>query len=456
MFVFKNSRGMLNMRVFLIPMTTAVGLLLGLGINLASRQNVSQPPNKSASALEQHKALFSSLEKDYVFQPSVSADANGASVDSYMIPPLGAEQPVSYFDMPAKDHRQLSDAKSSLTRLKDYIRNLEQKNILLNEKTEFLTSLLEAKKAELIKLNEYNVSLKENLDKGLQAQDKLNQDLESVASQLKQKDSEVSILNTIKTGLENQVKELEAVRTKAEGELRSKVDQSVVDKNNIEMQLVKAREELRQQVSFNETLNKNIEELSKALNSKEEERKRLADNLQQWQESQGQLDLEFSKLRSEKANLENQISELRLRMSELDASYQDARRQVLQFTSLISKKELERELAISDKESAVSAVNAQLYQMTNERDALAASVSEKDKVIRDLQGRIKDLEARLSSLQKDLNLEKERQGHVSQQVKRLQELNDSMKKRLKNIYFELEILRAQKLEKKKRHDSLYQ
>lgn len=87
-----------------------------------------------------------------------------------------------------------ANAESSLLRLKDYLKGLEEKNNSLKDKVELLTNLLNAKESELLELNEDYGNLKENLYRTIESQNKVKSELSqtslSLQKELRKKEEE--------------------------------------------------------------------------------------------------------------------------------------------------------------------------------------------------------------------------------------------------------------------------
>ena len=452
---------------------------------------------------------------------------------------------------PSYKSNAISNTGSSLTRLKDYIKSVEEKDSFLKEKIDLLKNLLESREKEIARLNEDNAALKGGLDEAGELGNRLKSEfegkLQALNAQLAQKDSDLAALNTIKLGLEYQAGDLNKKLSAISGSYDF-LKKSLEDKSALETELSRIKEELKQQTALNETLNKNIADLTEASNNREKEKLdliqelgklklskkdaesgleelkalkadtenqaavlksrldeltpsyekaknsnlelssllskkeaenalaisdkarevsklnedniSLKDGLKRIIESQGKLktdfeaklqaleaglaqkDSEVSKLNTIKISLEHQIEDLNKKLTVLSEA--EAKKSSLQATELLNKKELDKELSISEKEKEIENVKDNLYKVSKERDAAALSLAEKEKNIRELSGKLDSLQPRLTAIQNELASGKEREAHVTEQLNQAMELNNSLKARLKNISAELEMLRLEK------------
>jgi len=343
------------------------------------------------------------------------------------------------------------DAERSLLRLKDYMKSIEERNIFLKENFELLSKLLESKEKEILQLREEKARLEENLIKTIESQrqsrNELDASLNNLTAQLNQKDSEIANLNAIKLNLENQINDLNSkltalsnVQTSLENQL-AKVSQ---EKSSLEIEFNKLKEDLQKQKELNDVLSKNISEFTANLNDKE---KRLA----QLQASKDEIDSELNKLKVIKTENENQINQLDSRLNELGTLHEEAKNSIFQITNLLTKKDSE----LGDKQSQMLKLKENFDGTNREKEGLHLSLEEKEKIIRDLNAKLINMESQMQTLQRELVSYEERQAETTEQLNQLKSLNNSLKKRLKNIYMELELLRIEKKSKKKEGSNLY-
>ncbi|MBP7215993.1 MAG: hypothetical protein KBA46_01785 [Candidatus Omnitrophica bacterium] len=432
----------------LVLIVAVIGIVIGFGLRQARVKRIASinQPSHQASVISSTRAETKRSSRSLVF---------AQDVDAYVQQPMVRQREPNHYIESQPRTVSSSDPRSSLLRLKDYMRGLEGKNALLKEKTDLLNNLLQSKEKELARLNEFNTTLKENLDQALLAQNKLKSDIDALNVTLVQKESEISVLGTIRTSLEAQLKELKNAQGSVQQDLQSKISQAEQDKAALETQLIKIKSELALSSSANENLNKNIADLTQALQKKEEDRKGLINDFQQWKDDKTKLELELERLKADKALFENQVAQLKTNINDLTAEYEKSRASAQELTTLISKKDLEKELAVSDAKHEIIAASSDLQKLNSEKQALVASIGEKEKIIQDLRDRLKDFEVRMQAMQKDLEAERERQQQSAEQLAKVQALNESLQARLKNIYIELEMLRAEKTSKKKTYQLKY-
>ena len=435
---FKSKNGILNIKsLFLISVG---GLILSFGLmqmkeknNLLHQANLLSKVEEEASSIKSLRARYAIAEEPWSRnRQKTFSERNSAPANTN--PPFSRSNAIS-------------NTENSLMRLKDYIKGIDEKNAFLKEKVDLLKSLLEAKEKEIVKLNEDNAAIKDNLNKAVEIQNKIRVEfegkLQALNSQLAQRDSDSATLNTLKIGLEYQVEDLNK-KLSALSSAYNVLKNSLQDKTALEAELSKAKEDLRQQKVLNETLNKNVTDMTDSVNSKEKEIFNLTQELEQLRSSKNAMESELSQLKTMKADNEDQVNQLKQRINELSASYEETKKSALQLSSTLAKKELEKELEISGKENEITNVKDNLYKANTERDSLTLSLDEKEKKIRQLEEKLNSAEPRVTELQNELNLEKERQSQVTQQLDKAMELNNSLKSRLKNIAAELELLRTEK------------
>ena len=429
---------MINIRFILLSFATISGVIVGMGITQLKEKNNLL---RESSRLKKIEDSLSNFKTKYNMKVSENPGHNPGS----LLLEKGSTQSPNTLAF-SKGNR-IPNTENSLMRLKDYIKSIEEKNTFLKEKVELLTSLLDAKEKEILKLNEYNIDLKDNLKKTIETQDKLKTEfeakLQSLNAQLVQKDSELSTLNTIKISLEYQIEDLNKKLTALSNNYAA-LKNSIQEKTPLEAELGKIKEELKQQKAANETLTKSITGLTEALNNKEKERLNLAQELEKLQSSKMETESELSRLRVTKAEDESQLNELKSRLDGLNSSYEEEKKGTLKLSSLLTKKELEKDLALSDMENQIANMKDSLYKANAERDSANLSLQQKEKKIAEMETKLKNLEPRLTALQDEITLEKERQAQTAEQLNRAMELNNSLKERLKNIATELELLRLEK------------
>jgi chromosome segregation ATPase len=351
---------------------------------------------------------------------------------------------------PASPEKSLSlpNAELSLLRLKDYIKNIEEKNGFLKEKVELLSSLLEAKEKEILKLNEYNVELKNNFSKKEEEQGKMkyefNNKLQDLNEQLAKKDTQIASLEVIKMSLEAEIQDLNkklSTLTTSYSSLKSTIQDKLFP---MERELDNVRDELKKQLALNESLNKNIADLNNELSARSKEKIDLGDEYAQLQSSKKEVEAELEKAKFEKAQSEDEISELKKRLEELGASYEETKKSVADLNTAVSRKESEKSSQLSNKENEMLNIKDKLAKLGAEKGTLQMSLEDKDRDIRSLKDKVANLESQTAEFQKELVSQKERLAQTAEQLKRTVSLNNALKIRLKSIYAELELQRAEK------------
>lgn len=508
-----------NIKFFLIPMATAGGLILGLGLNQINKpknspaehsQNPAGVNNSSAHAetlktirvLRQRSDAAgvsipsgasrggsegSGLKRVRLFSEIASLQENGNS---------GMRKPVAP-----------SSSQNSLLKVKDYIKTVEEKNAFLSEKVNLLTALADSKEKELSKLAQDNTGLKEDLNKIIEAENKLKSDFatdfNTLNMHLAEKDSRILDLNTLKLSLESQISEMGNKLAIFAGErtsMQKQLDQLREEKALMEIDLVKVKEDLGRQSELNTVLNDTLIQFKGQLTDKEKANLAMAKELERLQLSSQDMGNELKELRTVKANSQDEADQLNGRIEELNLALAEAKESAAQAVSLLSKRKLERELKIRDKESEISDLKDGLVKAEEEKNTLMGYLEEKEKAIGDLKLALSNMEAQMATFEKRLSLEKEkltaaseqaskteseksalllslqekvknteelkralsnmeaqmaglqdkfaserqRQEETRKQLEKALSLNDYMKNKLKSIYVEIELLRTER------------
>ena len=363
-----------------------------------------------------------------------------------------------------------TEPEKSVGRIKNYINGLEEKGAFFKEKIELLNNLLAARERELVQLTEINLRLREDLNKAAQAEQESKTDLQkrldNLNAQLATKETESSNLNNLKLDLENQVKDLNnklSVLSTTYSALEGQFNQIKQEKSALEAELSKFKEDLRRQTLINETLNKDIVELNDDLSDKEKQRQSVMQELEQLISVKKKMEYEISELKIIKSDNEKKIAELDSQIKELKRLYEEAKNSVSKMSELMSKKDLD----IEARQNDLSKLQDNFYKISNERDAFLLSLQEKEKSIGGLEAALCNMDSRIAQLQGELDLEQERQiqtqCNMDSRITQLQRelyleqerqiesekkleqarlINTSLKNRLKNIYMELEFMRA--------------
>jgi chromosome segregation ATPase len=386
-----NRKGIADIKSVLIPVTLA-GLLLVIGLNQIYKQK-------------------SPISKSIFFNSDNSLQKTNSK----------------------KSH----DAASSLLRLKDYLKSIEEKNGFLKEKNDLLTNLLGSKEKELLRLNTEYASLKTDFDT------KLN----NLNAQLTKKDTEISGLNALKQNSENQIKQLNdrvSVLFNSQATFQSQLNQMQQEKTTLATELDKIKEELKKQLSVNETLNFSIIGLTETLNKKEQERLNIVKELAQLEASFLQTTGLLTKKSSEIEGKQNEISSIKAELDKASkekeivlSSLDEKERDLKELKSKLS----EREAQVRELEKEVSDAKAHYAKIEQNFDS---SVYEKEKSVFQLKGELNDRESQVQALQREIGEGKERESEFELRINEQASLNDSLKSTVRDLYTELELLRLEK------------
>ena len=436
----KEKIGFTNIKVFLISFATIGGVIFGLGFNRLCKVENTKASGEIKSRLTAIKTQdYPKYHRNNLFRASLATNqlATPSQNRPYNIPETKSQ---------GRSHR-ISNPEKSVSRLKDYMTNIEERNNFLKEKVNLLANLLDSKEKELLKLNEDNANLKGTLSKTIETQNKLKAEydtnLSDLGLKLSKKDSDLNLLNTIKSDLENQVNELNnklSALSNANSSLQNQLSQLQLDRSALETELNKLKEELAKQTALNATLNKNIAELTEGLNNKDKEKGAAIKELGELIESKKNVESELDKIKSSKTDNENQINKLQARINELNTSYEDVNSSVSQLSNMLSK----RGADLDQRQDEVFNLRDSLFKANSSKEKLALTLEEKEKNISDLKTAARAMESQMATLQKDIVFEQARQAKTVEQLSHAASLNNSLKRILKNIYIELEMLRAEK------------
>jgi nucleoprotein TPR len=338
-----------------------------------------------------------------------------------------------------------TEPEKSVGRIKNYINGLKEKGNFFKEKIDLLNSLLQAKEREVTQLTEINLRLKEDLNKATQAEQEEKTDLQkrfdNLSTQFTTKETEAANLNNLKLNLENQVRDLNnklGVLSTTYSALEGQFNQIKQEKSVLEAELTKFKEDLKRQTLINETLNKDLVELNDDLKDKEKQRQGVVQELEQLISLKKKMECELGELKIIKSDNEKKLAELDSQIKELKRLYEEAKNSVSQMSELMSKKDLD----IAARQNDISRLQDNFYKATSEKDAFFLSLQEREKGTRDLEEKLGDMGSRILQFQRQLCLEQERRIEGEKKLEQAKLINTSLKNRLKNIYMELEFMRA--------------
>jgi chromosome segregation ATPase len=413
----------MKMKSVLIPLATITGLVAGVFLNQVAKEGNILIPQ--------------------VAKPVLAKSENA--------PPLKENPPPAN----APVRRPSSAPENSLLRIKDYIKGLEDKNALLNDKVGLLTRLADSKEKEILKLKDDNAALDDALNKALETQGKLKDEfqvnLNNLNAQLSQKTAEAANLGAIRAYLENQINELNnkiSMLSESSSALKNQLDQAQQGKDSLDAELNKVKDDLGNQMALNQTLDKNIDGLKEEAAAKERDRLSLVRELEQLGENGKKLQEELNELKIIKADNENQITRLNARINELDSLYAQAKDLNSQLKDLLADKDTQlrdRDTQLRDSQSTISSTKGEMDKFSAEKASLLSSLEEKEKGITELKSRLNEMESQMALLKNELTMEKGRYALLLEQLKNLSAVNNALKSKLRDIYTELELIRMEKI-----------
>ena len=326
---------------------------------------------------------------------------------------------------PAAGKIKASDTQNSLARLKDYLKNIEGQNNALKEKTRQLEEALGSKDKEILKFRDESVSLKQELEKTVKAQNELKSGLETN-------------LNEKKVDLENQISALNEKLLSLSGDnvyLQKQAAQYQQEKSSLENELQRIKDGLEKQSALNETFNKRVIELMDSLRDKENENLNIAGELEQLRKSKSVLEAELNEFKVNKMGNDNEAGRLNARIKEMASNYDSIRATVSQLSNFLAKKDAE----ITDKQNEIYILKGDLERSSKEKEDLILSLRGKEKNIFDLNVKLGEMQSQISVFQKELALTKENQRKTIKQLSEVSTMNTSLQERLLDISKGLDI-----------------
>ncbi len=363
---------------------------------------VEHPDGSAPFAVNAERTRNANTRQDFVKPQRMSVDKSATpetETPSFeMTPktvPLTTRIPVSVRPDPSR----------GLARFKEYMKTLRENNSFLQEKNELLNKLIAAKDMELVQVKKENASLQESLNNLLEnhvrLKDEFDTNITKMNEQLKRKNSELTDINVVKyvrAGLQVQVGELTdklAELSSKRSELEVKVTQLQQEKSFSDKALAVSKTELRKQLELNSTLNETIEDLKKEL-------ARRNDEVEKFQQPRYDLELENVKLKGEKEGLEKQIKDLTQRLDSTNSSKDDTKKSVLELTALVTKKELEKQLELREKNKVISRIQEELNKVRKENESLRVLFDRRGKTVQQFRStKLEVLESQLDNLKKE-------------------------------------------------------
>lgn len=452
----KTRKAIANIKFFLIPMATLGGLILGLGLNQINKpKNSPAEHSQNPAGINNSSAHGETLKTIRVLKQR--RDAPGVSITSGAGQQGGEDSALSRVRLfsetgSLQKNRNIGMRKAaavpstqrSLLRVKDYIKTMEEKNSFLTEKVDLLTALVDSKDKELSKLGQDNSGLKEDLNKVSETQNRLKSDftadLNNLNMRLAEKDSRVLDLNALKLSLEGQINELSnklSILSAERSSLQKQLDQLKEERAFLDIELNKIKEELGRQSELNKTLNDTVTGLRDKLSGKEKANLAMLKELERLEQSKQDMEAQLNDLKIVKANSQEEVAQLNDRIDELSLALEESKKSATQAASLLSKRKLERELKIRDKESEIAGLKDSLAGAENEKNTLTAYLEEKEKNIEDLKLALNNMQTQIAAFEKRLGLEKERQAATAEQASKTESektaLLLSLQEKVKNI-----------------------
>jgi len=348
---------------------------------------------------------------------------------------------------PRNANNRLPQAGQSLSRLKDYIKEMGQQNSMLKEKVNELSNLINVKAEEITKLNQEKSAFKGDLDRAMLTHAELDNQAGNLKTQLAQKDSEILNLNTLKNSLDARVNELNSKvldSTKVSAELEKQIAQKEKDASALETEFTRFKEEMLRQAGDNIALREKVLGLTEASNKKEAERADSVKELEQLREAKKNLELELNDLRLAKTVNEGQVSQLNSRINEAKYSYESVKQNITQLTSLLNQKETE----VAKLNQEKSAFKGDLDKVTrnlaelraeldNQAGNLKTQLAQKESEILNLNRLKNNLEAQVNELNNKISDSKRTSSELEKQIPQKEKYIFSMETEFNRIKEEL-------------------
>lgn len=355
---------------------------------------------------------------------------------------------------------RMQDTQKGLTRLRSYVKTMEEENAGLKEKAAQLRAELDEKEKELRLINNGQRVLEDALENADRANNKLELELSAqsdsfkkIKSELALKESDISLLQKTKQNLQNQVVELDdrlTAQAGARASMEKQLGQSRQDASLLESELEKARKDLEAQRSLSEPSQKKVVELSGALAGREKELSAAAKELEQLKESKKALESELNELKLVKIANENQINQLNGRINEATFSYDSLKSTVSQLSNLLTKKEIE----LSDRQRETASLKENLDGSLQEKVSLLSALKEKEKIVNELNSSVSRMSIQIAAFQEQLSLPNKVQAKTMEQLDQLTSVSAFLQERLSGISKELESIHTQTEEDKKKAEEL--
>lgn len=354
----------------------------------------------------------------------------------------------------AKD--KIMDTEKGLTRLREYVKSLEEEKASLKEKADQLKVRFDEKERDLSLFASDNAGLKDTLTKLTQSKNKLESELslnavslDKIRSELSVKESQVTAFNKTRQNLEEQIHELNnksIAFSSINANLERQLTQYRQEKSFLEKELEKAKEDLGRQNGLFGPLNRKVDELTGALDNQEKQLSATSLELYSLRESRKNLEIELSQLKAAKSANENQITQLNARIQDSTFSYESLKNTVSQLSSLLTKKEVE----ISERQRELVSLKDDLDSLLKQKNTLLATLKEKEKVIEDMNISFTRMGSQIVALQEQLDAPNRLQSKTLEQLEQLTSVSNFLQDRISGISKDLSTIHTQAdLDKKK-------
>jgi len=337
-----------------------------------------------------------------------------------------------------------TDTASNLTRLKDYIKKMEEDNNMLNAKVDTLNNTLVLKEDELLKISQDNAKLKQDFAQAAASQGQLrlessrgNDQLNNYKTQYQQKEAELAGYNALRVKLEEKIDKLNNEVMNLRGEnvsLEKEIMKAQSARGEFESELGKIKDALQRELILNDALKQKVQESDFALGKKEQERSALVKELDAIRELKEKLTVELDEIKLSKSGSTEEVNRLNSKIAELNSSYDSLRNTVSQLSNILAKKDSE----ISAGQSELVQLKEELGSAAKEKESLRLILENKEKSILQMESSLKKMGSEINILQTEIALTKDQQEKTMKQLAEATSINTSLQDRLRAISKELE------------------
>lgn len=442
----KNNSGISNIVMLLVFFAAAItGYLLLRTRVLRQKEEINSRLNEVQGAILPLRSEINNLRNTFVkvsredASEGLTLKDRGVAENAY--PEHETEKTAQ--KMQSSSVRK-TDTVSNLTRLKEYIKKMEEDNNILKVKVDTLNSALVLKEDELLRISQDNARLKQDIVEVSKAQGQLkiefsrsNDQLNSYKAQYQQKEAELSGSNVIRQRLEEKIDKLNNELMNLRGEnvsLEKEIMKAQGSRDTFESELSKIKDALQRELVLNEALKQKAQESDLALGKKEQERLSLVKELDAIKELKERLSGELDEIKLNKTGSVEEVNRLNFKINELNSSYDSLRNTISQLSNMLAKKDSE----ISTGQSALAQAKEELVSAAKEKESLRLILENKEKNILQMDSALKKMESEINILQTEIALTKDQQEKTMKQLAEATSINTSLQDRLKAISRELE------------------